>query len=31
LLGAWVFAEPVGGRLVGGIVVIAIGLVLVVG
>jgi len=31
LLGAWVFAEPVGARLVGGIVVIAIGLLLVVG
>ena len=31
LLGAWVFAEPIGARLVGGIVVIAIGLVLVVG
>jgi len=31
LLGAWVFAEPVGWRLVGGVVVIAIGLFLVVG
>jgi len=31
LLGAWVFAEPIGWRLVGGIVVIAVGLFLVVG
>ena len=31
LLGAWVFAEPIGPRLVAGIVVIAIGLFLVVG
>jgi drug/metabolite transporter (DMT)-like permease len=31
LLGAWVFAEPIGPRLVAGIVVIAVGLVLVVG
>ena len=31
LLGAWVFAEPVGWRLVGGIVMIAVGLFLVVG
>ena len=31
LLGAWLFAEPVDARLVGGIVVIAIGLFLVVG
>lgn len=31
LLGAWVFAEPIGGRLVLGILVIAVGLFLVVG
>ena len=31
LLGAWVFAEPIGPRLVAGIVVIAVGLFLVVG
>ena len=31
LLGAWVFAEPIGWRLVGGIAVIAVGLLLVVG
>jgi drug/metabolite transporter (DMT)-like permease len=31
LLGAWVFAEPIGWRLVGGVVVIAVGLFLVVG
>ena len=31
LLGAWVFAEPIGSRLVAGIVVIGIGLFLVVG
>ena len=31
LLGAWVFAEPIGWRLVGGIAVIAAGLLLVVG
>ncbi len=31
LLGAWVFAEPIGARVVGGVVVIAIGLFLVVG
>lgn len=31
LLGAWVFAEPIGWRLVGGVVVIAFGLFLVVG
>jgi drug/metabolite transporter (DMT)-like permease len=31
LLGAWVFAEPIGWRLVGGVVVIALGLFLVVG
>jgi drug/metabolite transporter (DMT)-like permease len=31
LLGAWVFAEPIGGRLVVGILVIAVGLFLVVG
>jgi len=31
LLGAWAFAEPIGWRLVGGIAVIAVGLLLVVG
>lgn len=31
LLGAWVFAEPIGWRLVAGVVVIAVGLFLVVG
>ncbi len=31
VLGAWVFAEPIGWRLVGGVVVIAVGLLLVVG
>src|SRR5262249_10629325 len=31
LLGAWLFAEPIGWRLVGGVVVIAVGLFLVVG
>jgi drug/metabolite transporter (DMT)-like permease len=31
LLGAWVFAEPIGARLVIGIVVIAVGLLMVVG
>jgi len=31
LLGAWVFAEPIGTRLIAGIVVIAVGLLLVVG
>ncbi len=31
LVGAWVFAEPIGWRLVGGVVVIAVGLFLVVG
>jgi drug/metabolite transporter (DMT)-like permease len=31
LLGAWVFAEPIGWRLVGGVVVIAVGLFLVIG
>jgi len=31
LLGAWVFAEPIGWRLLGGVAVIAVGLFLVVG
>ena len=31
LLGAWLFAEPIGWRLLGGVVVIAVGLFLVVG